>query len=648
MGEIDKLTREQLTAALAAADLRVLLMVMYHLSGEERWLQEPYRPRRDVRLIADEDAGFSPQLQQEVRAAALELLTAAAISPAISRPDETLLQRMMSVCLGEEVPAEYAPMMLEQMGFEPLLRELPPLRTPLTGELLPVIIVGAGVSGIALGKFLLEAGIEFQILDKNTEVGGTWWENVYPGCGVDTPNHAYSYSFGPRFAWSSFFSPRADIQDYLQLTAQNNGLYPHIRFSSTIEGAVWEESEQCWHVTVSGQQGRETLRARALVSAVGQLNLPALPSIEGLEDFDGPLFHSSRWPAGLELSGKRVAVVGTGASAMQIVPTIAGEVEHLTIFQRTPQWARPIPRYHESINEAARTLLDHVPFYAAWLRFTMFWRYGDGLLPYLRKDPQWSHPQRSMNRINDRHREEMLAHIEQKLAGRSDLLDKCVPDYPPYGKRILLDNGWFDTLLESNVTLQTDPISAVHPRGIATAAGGVEKFDVVILATGFQVGKMAARLNITGRDSRQLAAEWAHDNPTAHLGITVAGFPNLFCMMGPSTGLGHGGSAMFQAEVQARYIVDCLLTLFNSNAGSMEVLADVQADFVARVDAEHEQLIWSHPKLQSYYRNAGGRVFSLLPWRIVDYWQMTRHLQLDDFEWSGAAQLNLTGVAAGE
>mgnify|MGYP003673113346 CR=1 FL=1 len=646
--ETIKLTREQLTAALAAADLRVLLMVMYHLSGEERWLQEPYRPRRDVRLIADEDAGFSPQLQQEVRAAALDMLTASERAPAAPCPDKTLLQRMMSACLGEEVPAEYAPMMLEQMGFEPLLRELPPLRTPPPEELLPVIIVGAGVSGIALGKFLLDAGIAFQILDKNTEVGGTWWENTYPGCGVDTPSHAYSYSFGPRYAWSSFFSPRADIQDYLQLTAQSNGLYPHIRFGCAIEAAAWKESEQCWHVTVDTLQGREVLRARALVSAVGQLNLPALPSIEGLEDFDGPLFHSSRWPNGLELSGKRVALVGTGASAMQIAPTIASEVEQLTIFQRTPQWARPIPRYHESINEAARTLLDHVPFYAGWLRFTMFWRYGDGLLPFLRKDPQWSYPQRSMNRINDRHREEMLAHIEQKLAGRSDLLDKCVPDYPPYGKRILLDNGWFDTLLEPNVSLQTDPVSAVHERGIATEGGGFEEFDVVILATGFQVGKMAARLNITGRDGKQLATEWAGDNPTAHLGITVAGFPNMFCMMGPSTGLGHGGSAMFQAEVQARYIVDCLLNLFNSNAGSIEVLPEVQADFVARVDAEHEQLIWSHPKLQTYYRNALGRVFSLLPWRIVDYWQMTRHVQLDDFELRGDTQPKLAGEAANE
>lgn len=635
MREAINLTREQLAAALAAADLRVLLMVNYHLSGDERWLREPFRPRRDVRLIADEDAGFSPQLQRDVRAAALDLLMAPALTPAIACPTEALLQRMMSVCLGEQVPAEYAPMMLEQMGFEPLLRELPPLQTPLPDDLLPVLIVGAGVSGIALGKFLLEAGIGFQILDKNPEVGGTWWENVYPGCGVDTPNHAYSYSFGRRYAWSSFFSPRADIQEYLQQTAQCNDLYPHIGFGCTIESAAWDDSEHCWRVAVSGPQGVSRLRARALVSAVGQLNLPALPAINGIDDFAGPIFHSSRWPAGLDLAGKRVAVVGTGASAMQIVPTIANAVEQLTIFQRTPQWARPIPRYHESISEAARILLDHVPFYAAWLRFTMFWRYGDGLLPYLRKDPQWPHPQRSMNRVNDRHREEMLAHIEQKLAGRRDLMDKCVPDYPAYGKRILLDNGWFDTLLKPNVALQTDPVSAIHPSGIATAEDGLEEFDVIILATGFQVGKMAARLNITGRDGRQLATEWADDNPTAHLGITIAGFPNLFCMMGPSTGLGHGGSAMFQAEVQARYIVDCLLALFNSGARSMEVLPAVQADFVARVDAEHAQLIWSHPKLNTYYRNGRGRVFSLLPWRIVDYWQMTRHAQLDEFELHG-------------
>jgi len=332
------------------------------------------------------------------------------------------------------------------------------------------------------------------------------------------------------------------------------------------------------------------------------------------------------------LKDKRVAIIGTGASAMQIVPTVADQVKQLTIFQRSPQWARPIPRYHEDITATSQWLLENAPFYAEWLRFTMFWRYGDGLLPYLHKYPDWPHPERSMNRVNDKHRAEMLAHIESSLSTRPDLVDKCVPDYPPYGKRILLDNGWFDTLLKPNVELVTEPIEKISAEGISTSKENLQEFDVVVLATGFQVGKMAAALNITGRDARQLSTEWEGDNPTAYLGISIDGFPNMFCMLGPSTGLGHGGSAMFQAEVQARYIVESLTQLIREGEGRMEVKTAAQNDFVRRVDAEHAKMIWTHPRLSTYYRNSKGRVFSLLPWRLVDYWQLTRNVDYQDYE----------------
>jgi 4-hydroxyacetophenone monooxygenase len=278
--------------------------------------------------------------------------------------------------------------------------------------------------------------------------------------------------------------------------------------------------------------------------------------------------------------------------------------------------------------------VEHVPFYAAWLRFTALWRYGDGLLPFLRKDPDWPHPERSMNRVNEKHRLELLAHIENTLGDREDLLQKCIPDYPPYGKRMLLDNGWFETLLKSNVELVTAAIDHLDSEAIVGADGVRREFDVVVLATGFQVGKMAARLNITGRDGIRLEDEWADDNPSAYLGMSVAGFPNLFCMLGPGTGLGHGGSAIFQSEVQARYVVESVTGMLNSGDQYMEVKKEVQQDFVDRLDTEHAQMIWMHPGLQTYYRNAKGRVFSLLPWRVVDYWHMARHVNRDHYRFS--------------
>jgi 4-hydroxyacetophenone monooxygenase len=384
--------RNRLQAALAEADLRVLLMVMFQISGEERWLQEPYRARRDVKLIADEDAGFTTEVQAEIRAAALQILTDQAHSPAHPIPDEALLERMMSVCLGEQVAPEYAPTMREQMGFAPVMESLTPLKAAPVSSQLPVIIVGAGISGILLGKMLLEQGIPFRIFDKNSQVGGTWWENTYPGCGVDTPNHAYSFSFGPRYPWRRFFSPRADIQDYLEQTAAAANLYPHIEFNTEIEQARWDSDNACWQVTVRSSTDESVVQGFAVVSAVGQLNLPSMPALQGMGDFEGPIFHSSDWPADLDLTGKRVAVVGTGASAMQIVPTIADTVAELAVYQRSPQWARPIPRFHDELSESAHWLVEQVPFYAAWLRFTVLWRYGDGLLPFLRKDPGLAAP----------------------------------------------------------------------------------------------------------------------------------------------------------------------------------------------------------------------------------------------------------------
>ena len=626
--------RHRLQAALAEADLRVLLMVMFQVSGDECWLQEPYCPRRDVKLIADEDAGFTPELQAEIRAAALQMLADRDLPQAHPVPDEALLLRMMSVCLGEQVAPEYAPTMREQMGFAPVLEGITRLEAAPDSNQLPVIIVGAGISGIVLGKMLLEQGIPFLIFDKNSQVGGTWWENTYPGCGVDTPNHAYSFSFGPRYPWRRFFSPRADIQDYLEQTAAAANLYPHIQFNSQVEQARWDSDNACWQVTVRSPAGESVVRGFAFVSAVGQLNLPALPTLQGMDDFERPIFHSSDWPTNLDLVGKRVAVVGTGASAMQIVPTIADTVAELTVYQRSPQWARPIPRFHDEISESSQWLVEHVPFYAAWLRFTALWRYGDGLLPFLRKDPDWPHPERSMNRVNEKHRLELLAHIENTLGDREDLLQKCIPDYPPYGKRMLLDNGWFETLLKSNVELVTAAIDHLDSEAIVGADGVRREFDVVVLATGFQVGKMAARLNITGRDGIRLEDEWADDNPSAYLGMSVAGFPNLFCMLGPGTGLGHGGSAIFQSEVQARYVVESVTGMLNSGDQYMEVKKEVQQDFVDRLDTEHAQMIWMHPGLQTYYRNAKGRVFSLLPWRVVDYWHMARHVNRDHYRFS--------------
>ena len=261
----------------------------------------------------------------------------------------------------------------------------------------------------------------------------------------------------------------------------------------------------------------------------------------------------------------------------------------------------------------------------------LMWRYGDGLLRFLRRDPEWAHPERAMNRVNDRHRAEMVEHLEASLVSRPDLIDKCLPDYPPFGKRILIDNGWFTTLCRPHVQLVTDPIERVEPDAIVTRDGERHPVDVIVLATGFDVTTLAATIDVRGRGGVTLADDWADANPTALYGITVPRFPNLFVMCGPNTNKGHGGSGIWLAETQARYITDRLVEMTADGIAAIDCKAERRAAYTAEIDTLHAELIWAHPGVSTYYRNANGQVRSPMPFRLVDYWQRTRCATLDDF-----------------
>jgi 4-hydroxyacetophenone monooxygenase len=625
-------SRSAIENAIADADLRILLMCLVHMTADPKWLEAPYQPKRDIRIVPNPSAGLPTAVQEEVRSAVVNLLTEGPLVPAIIEPSEELMTRMMSVCLGEDVPPEYAPMMLSEMGLRS--RPSPPRhhRDEASGNDRPeVVIVGAGASGIALGRELTVRGIPYVVIEKNRDVGGTWYENRYPGAGVDTPSHAYSFSYGPRNNWSAFFAKREEVHAYLRSFASASGVLDRVQFSREVVGGEWDEDAAEWRVTVSAPAGQETVRCRVLVSAIGPLPTPRIPTIPGLDSFEGQSFHAARWPDDVHLEGRRVAVIGTGATAMQVVPSIANLVETLTVYQRSPGWVRPVDGYNELMPPGARWLMTNVPFYGAWYRFTLIWRFGDGLLETLRKDPEWPYPERSVNRRNDLHRQELTRFVQRALAERRDLIEKCVPSYPPFGKRILLDNGWYASLLRDNVELVTDGIELIEPAGIVTDDGRTRPTDVIVFATGFHVTKLTAALNIRGRNGRDLAEAWADDNPTAYLGMLVPEFPNLFCMIGPNSALGHGGSIIFQAECQARYIAQCLDLMTERGMAIIEVRPEVHREYIHRVDAEHERLIWTHPGMTNWYRNRHGRIVAIMPWRLVDYWHMTARPERDNF-----------------
>ena len=612
-----------LGSAIAEADIRCLLMVLVHMTGDERWLEPPYLPKRDIRLIPDPEAGVPREIQDEIRATAVTLFAGGTPKPVIADPGEELLLKMMRACLGEDVAPEYAPLMREEMGF--VSREARWTKRPSEETLAEqhVLIVGAGVCAIALAVALGHLGIPYTIVEKNAELGGTWWINRYPGCGVDTPNHSYSYSFGSGNAWTRYFCQREELLGYLLKVADEYGIRKHLRVNTELTSSRWDEDKRRWISTLKTSSGEETFESTALVSAIGQLNDPSRAHFKGEESFKGATLHSALWSEDINIDGKHVAVIGTGATSMQLVPTIAGRVASVTVYQRNAQWARPVKGYADPITEGARWLLAHLPFYVQWYRFNMFWRYGDGLLPFLRKDPAWPHPERAVNKGNDRHRQELTDFILSELKDRPDLIAKCVPTYPPYGKRILLDNNWFKTLTLDNVELVTEAIDHFDQNGIVTADGKHRPTDIIVVATGFKVTEMAARLNIRGRDGKNLREAWANDNPTAFLGLTVPDFPNFFCMLGPNSGPAHGGSVIFQSECQSRYISACLADMIEHGVAAIDVRPEVLDDYVRKVDAEHEAMIWTHPGMSTYYRNSSGRVFSAMPWRFVDYWRMT-------------------------
>lgn len=620
-----------LASAIAEGDIRVLLMVLVHMTGDQKWLEPPYKPKRDVRLIPDPDAGVPKEIQDEIRAAVLNLFANGQPTPVITDPGDEMMLRMMRATLGENVTPEYAPLMREEMGF--VARDARWRTRPAAATLARqhVLIVGAGVCAIALGVALGRLGIPYTIVEKNAEIGGTWYINRYPGCGVDTPNHSYSFSFGARNPWTRYFAQRQELLDYLLQVVREYDIRKHVRLNTELIAARWDESKRRWIATLKTVNGEETFESTALVSAIGQLNDPLPARFRGDDDFKGEKLHSALWSDDVKLEGKHVAVIGTGATAMQLVPAIADRVASVTVYQRTAQWARPVQGYSDPITDGAQWLLAHLPFYVQWYRFNMFWRYGDGLLPFLRKDPAWPHPDRAVNKGNDRHRQELTDFILSELRDRPDLIEKCVPSYPPYGKRILLDNNWFRTLTKPNAELVTDGIDRFAPEGIVTADGTLRPHDIVVISTGFKVTEMAARLNVTGRDGKSLKQAWRDDNPTAYLGLTVPDFPNLFVMLGPNAGPAHGGSVIFQSECQSRYISACLVEMIENDIAAIDVHPGAHDQYVREVDAEHEQLIWTHPGMTTYYRNKRGRVFSAMPWRFVDYWKMTHDPDLSHY-----------------
>jgi 4-hydroxyacetophenone monooxygenase len=639
---------DEIRAAVADAELPPLLAALAHVTGDPALRPGGLAPPTISRLVPQ--GGYSRQqcaAARELATGALIALrdgqitarpTGGAARPEADRPEtagpagtDGLLESVRFL-VGESAE-RYLPLLMDEIavGTDPAA---PGWRKDDVAPDRPfrVLIVGAGMSGLVAAYRLGQAGVPYTIIEKNEDIGGTWLENSYPGCRVDVSNHLYSYSFWPRDDWPQYFSTGDVLLDYFRAFAAEHGIREHVRLGTEVVEARFAEDTCTWTVLVRDRDGgRELIEAQAVISAVGQLNRPSYPAIEGRAEFAGPSFHSARWDHAADLRGQRVAVIGTGASAFQFVPEIAAQAGRVVIFQRTPPWLGPTPDYHDQVAGGMQWLLTHLPGYAQWYRFWLFCSSVEGMLPSVEVDPAWPQGERSVSAANDARRGELTAYLEYLFAGRPDLLAAAVPGYPPGAKRMLRDNGvWAAALRRDNVELVTEPIERITERGVRTA-GGEHEADVLIYATGFTASDFLVPMRITGRGGTELHERWAGD-ARAYLGITVPGFPNLFCMYGPNTNIVVNGSIIFFSECEARYITGCIGELLAGGHRAVDCRAEVHDAYNVMIDAANRQRAWGVSAVSTWYKNALGRVSQNWPFTLMEYWERTRAPDLDDYQ----------------
>ncbi|QGG94461.1 flavin-containing monooxygenase [Actinomarinicola tropica] len=625
---------ETIRAAVAAADIPALLPALAAATGDLALVPPHLQPHPTGML--DPSFGLTPEQHDEARELAVGALCRLrdAEVPHVPVPDLDRLRTLLGWAAGGADVEPYLELLREELGIGDDLRcpqwdaaTLAPDRT------FRVVVVGAGMSGLAAAHRLRQAGVEVVVVEKNSDVGGTWFENTYPGCRVDVSNLFYSYSFAQRDDWPEHYSSQTVLLDYFRRVADEHELRPLIRFDTEVTAMVFDDATASWRVEVLGPDGAEdVIDADAVVSAVGQLNRPNFPDIPGMDTFAGPSFHSARWDRSVDLAGKKVVVIGTGASAGQFIPAIAEEVGHLTILQRTPGWFIPSPNYTQAIEPAVRWLRREVPGYTHWSRFWTFWRNVEGMMPLATVDPEWDGGERSVSEANDMMRQLLTGYLESEFADRPDLLEKVVPQYPPFSKRFILDDGaWARTLTRDDVDLVTERIAEITPEGVRTADGTLHEADVIIYGTGFRAADFLMPMKVVGRGGRDLHETWGGD-ARAYLGITLPGFPNLFLLYGPNTNIVVNGSIIYFSECEVHYVLGCVREMLTRGIRAIDPRPEVHDAYNDRIDAENLKMAWGVSSVSSWYKNATGRTAQNWPFSLLEYWQQTRDPNLDDYE----------------
>ena len=610
--------------AVELADLNGVRMALYHNT-------------RDPALAAlPVAAKLTPEQREELICKAVDWLSVNAGPGTLDEPEDSDLRMLMEMATGGPMgDLEY-----ESRRDLPAFKAFPLMAQWENGaQALPddfkVAIIGSGFSGLAMAVQLEQLGVPYVVIERRADPGGTWTINRYPDVRVDTPSNTYEFVFEKNYKWKEHFGRGEQVREYLLHISRKYGVYEKSRFNADLKRATFDEARNRWTLDIETPNGMETLEANFVVTATGTFANPREPQFEGRESFKGQIVHPNRWPEGLDLTGKRVAVIGNGSTGVQLLGKVAEQAAQVSVFQRTPQWIAPRDKYGVPVESEITWLLDNFPGFWNWSRFMGF----AGLFETHKMvlvDPEWQSSGGVVNAGNDKLREFLTAYIKAQVNGREDLIEKLVPDYAPFSRRPVVDNGWYRALTRDNVELVTDGIARLTENGIETTDGKRREIDVIITATGFDIVKYLAPARFIGKGGADLHDTWdAGDGPRAYLSLMVPQFPNLFMLYGPNSQPVSGGTHVpVWYIVWSAYIARCMMKMLEEGKSRVEAKQEAFERYNRALDEEAKKLIIMRKEggiERNYYVNQRhNRLQVNAPWYGPEFHRMFVDIAWDD------------------
>lgn len=623
-------TDEQIVDALDHADPIVLRALLYQLTGDEvvsnvRVDRAHFYSYESPHVVSDRDV-------EMLKAKALEFLKAHrdAGFPEI-QIDRARLPMTVCLAAGKEVSPEGVELHLEELGLDRWAREHKWSEDPDPGRLaaFSVTVIGAGMAGLNAAVMLKRAGIPYRHFEKDSDVGGTWWETRYPGSRIDTPSRAYNHIFGFDFDYPYEYCPSTENHKYFTWVADTFELREKISFNTEVVSMSWDDEASMWEIETDGPEGRKVHRSNAVITAVGFLNRPKVPEIEGQDEYEGRSWHTSRWPADVDVSGSRVAVIGTGATGYQLAHGLAQQAEQVYMFQRTPSWMYEVPGYLAENPPQVRWLNQNFPFYMNFMRMTIHIAMGEGFETPTEVDPDFADPH-TVSAFNMGMRQDAISFLERRLSDPGTV-KAMTPEHPPWSSRPVIvdsESSVLDALEAGTVSLVTGGVRSMNARGIEGRDGTQYDVDYIVYATGFHATEYLYPMQITGRDGQSLDEYWAKGGARAYNLAMVPGFPNLWSLYGPNTNGGSSPSVMH--ELVTRYALQCMEPLILEEKSSIEVTETAYWRFAGEVDDRNARKIWSDPRANNYYWTDKGRSSTQCPFTPGELNQFLRRPDWDD------------------